>query len=891
MGAFEDAINLIRHAVYGEEVREGIASALELSMNTQQSVAGKEDSSNKVTTVNSNSTDIEYPSAKAVYDSLDNKESKSNKIETSINPSSASTTRYPSELAVVSYVSSSILQMANEKLSFDYQTTSISYSATNYKKVFTNAAIDTNIKGIVFTHPNSLDQVALCSDGTIRTRSPENNSYGSWEIVSEKVSNKVTTVNSNSTDIEYPSAKAVYNFVRTISQSNIKYDASTTTYDPSTREGVNTIYTRVAIESGVTGVTILGNSGTEFALCSDGTIRYRTPTGSSSYTGWINPIQKATSIGESNKTSGAYPTVRAVYNFVTAFVESAISGKANTADVNTALDGKEDLSNKVPNRAAMDNLNSETQYPSIKTMVQYTDEKASDVLGKVSEEVGDLKSALNGTVNLIGDATIYNVSLAESGTGVGANWNSYYDISLPKGTKLNFYLSAYTGVLFTDVSVRFYDTTNTLRSLAPSVMQTGKLQTYTLFEDCNRIWVQINRSAPENGVSAQFIMSFDTSGLSADVAKIQSVLPTNTQEVLKSNIQKYDGKRFGYNGVEEDTGSGWITSDYLPVGLGITVTGYSYSSTRPGIVEYNASKQTLGVVAGNGEYVTRTYTPPTKVAYVRLQTLASKQDTKATSIINSEPKVYRVEKNGSGDFTKLVDAINEAVRYMDSVVYVGAGTWDIIDELGSEYVESVSITQRGLYLKNRVRVICSSNSLITCNYTGSRADTISWLSAFNAGPLGFTLENATIESSNCRYAIHDERDQDADEYNNYYINCKIKHDNTDGGYNQCIGGGLGLNGHVIIDGCIFENPARTNYQIVYYHNSAGSGKSFVEVKGSYFKGTNTLGFQWYGSSPATQKSTLFAHDNSLGSAIQHTGASGATVENTEIVSFNNEIRP
>lgn len=568
---------------------------------------------------------------------------------------------------------------------------------------------------------------------------------------------------------------------------------------------------------------------------------------------------------DSNSTDVQYPSAKSVYN--------ALSGKENSSNKKTTLTGNE---------------SSNDFYPTTKAVADALNTVQNKV---IAEEVGDLKSSLNGTVDLIGDTTIYNVSLAESGTDVGANWNLYYDISLPKGTKLNFYLSAYTGVLFTNVLVRFYDTTNTLRSLAPSVMQTGKLQTYTLFEDCTRIWVQINRSATENGVSAQFIMSFDTSGLSADVAKIQSVLPTNTQEVLKSNIQKYDGKRFKNNGVEEDAESGWITSDYLPVGLGITATGYSYSSTRPGIVEYNASKQTLGAVAGNGEYVTRTYTPPTKVAYVRLQTLASKQDTKATSIINSEPKVYRVEKDGSGDFTKLCDAINEAVRYMDSVVYVGAGTWDIIDELGSEYVESVSITQRGLYLKNRVRVICSSNSLITCNYTGSRADTISWLSAFNAGPLGFTLENATIESSNCRYAIHDERDQDADEYNNYYINCKIKHDNTDGGYNQCIGGGLGLNGHVIIDGCIFENPARTNYQIVYYHNSTGSGKSFVEVKGSYFKGTNTLGFQWYGSSPATQKSTLFAHGNSLGSAIQHTGASGATVENTEVISFNNEIRP
>ena len=619
----------------------------------------------------------------------------------------------------------------------------------------------------------------------------------------------------------------------------------------------------------------------------------RHKNGETSYTAWEDVYQpfekssnKKTAINSSDQSSTAFfPSIKAIVDYLTA-------NYTDTTALNTLLNSKADVT-YVDNGL---NTKADSSALTAKADVTYVDNRLNtkaDVtyVDNRAEEVGDLKSALNGTVDLIGDTTIYNVSLAESGTGVGANWNHYYDISLPKGTKLNFYLSAYTGVLFTDVLVRFYDTTNTLRSLAPSVMQTGKLQTYTLFEDCTRIWVQINRSAIENGVSAQFIMSFDTSGLSADVAKIQSVLPTNTQEVLKSNIQKYDGKRFKNNGVEEDTESGWITSDYLPVGLGITATGYSYSSTRPGIVEYNASKQTLGVVAGNGEYVTRTYTPPTKVAYVRLQTLASKQDTKATSIINSEPKVYRVEKNGSGDFTKLVDAINEAVRYMDSVVYVGAGTWDIIDELGSEYVESVSITQRGLYLKNRVRVICSSNSLITCNYTGSRADTISWLSAFNAGPLGFSLENATIESSNCRYAIHDERDQDADEYNNYYINCKIKHDNTDGGYNQCIGGGLGLNGRVIIDGCIFENPARTNYQIVYYHNSAGSGKSFVEVKGSYFKGTNTLGFQWYGSSPATQKSTLFAHGNSLGSAIQHTGASGATVENTEVISFNNEIRP
>lgn len=510
--------------------------------------------------------------------------------------------------------------------------------------------------------------------------------------------------------------------------------------------------------------------------------------------------------------------------------------------------------------------------------------------------IDELKSALNGTGDLIGDTTIYNVSLAESRTGVGANWNHYYDVSLPKGTKLNFYLSSYTGVLFTNVLVRFYDTTNTLRALSPLVTQTGKLQTYTLYEDCTRIWVQINRSAAENGVSAQFIMSFDTSGLSADVAEIHSVLPINSEEVLRSDILKYPDLRFKNDksgGTETAGGDNWVVSDYIPVGLGLTVTGFSYSSTRPGIVEYNFAKTPIGTVAtdSSSRYVTKTYTPLSQVYYVRIQTITSiGNDTNAVSVINSTPKIFHVEKDGSGDFTKLSDAINEAVRYMDSTVYVGRGTWNLIDELGvgTDYI--VSSVNRGLVLKNRVKVICASDSKITCNYTGSDSDTITWLSAFNAGPLGFTLENATIESSKCRYSVHDERNTDSDSYNNYYINCRMTHDNSNGGYNQCIGGGLGLDGHIIIDGCIFDNPVRNNYQIVYYHNSAESGKSFVEVKGSYFKGTNTLGFQWYGSSPATQKSTLFAHGNSLGSAIQHTGAGGATIENTEVISFNNEIR-
>lgn len=54
------------------------------------------------------------------------------------------------------------------------------------------------------------------------------------------------------------------------------------------------------------------------------------------------------------------------------------------------------------------------------------------------------------------DIKLYKVSLAESGTGVGKNWNLYYDMNSPAGTKLRITLNSYSGTLFTNMQVRFY---------------------------------------------------------------------------------------------------------------------------------------------------------------------------------------------------------------------------------------------------------------------------------------------------------------------------------------------------------------------------------------------------------------------------------------------------
>jgi hypothetical protein len=267
-----------------------------------------------------------------------------------------------------------------------------------------------------------------------------------------------------------------------------------------------------------------------------------------------------------------------------------------------------------------------------------------------------------------------------------------------------------------------------------------------------------------------------------------------------------------------------------------------------------------------------------------------------TNTINNKPyNVYYVRKDGSGDFDSLVNAINEATRYMDSTVYVGPGTWDIIDELGSDYLEHVSDTQRGLYLKNRIHVICDSRSEIVAHYPADgEIDNVKiWLSIFNSGEYGFTLENATLKGSNIRYLIHDERDISTDAYINKYINCTFEFDNRNNNKwsaKQCIGGGLGQNGYIDIEGCTIKSYQGYDGTISYHNTSLANAKSHIVVRDCYFYLYNTFRLSWYGTS--TDITEAVVTGCYLGAAIVHRAEnSSAQVENTKITEWNNIVNP
>lgn len=264
--------------------------------------------------------------------------------------------------------------------------------------------------------------------------------------------------------------------------------------------------------------------------------------------------------------------------------------------------------------------------------------------------------------------------------------------------------------------------------------------------------------------------------------------------------------------------------------------------------------------------------------------------------------VYHVEKDGSGDFTKLIDAVNEACKHMDATVYVGAGVWDIVEEYGEAFFAAAAgagapgSIYRGLYLKNRVHLIFSSKALVTCHYRGDNPVVNGWFAVFNAGKYGFTLENANIEASNIRYVIHDERDSDTERYVNRYINCRMTFDNSDNPRTEkvstCIGGGLGCDGYIDIEGCVFNSIDRTaaaHITAVTYHNSASANaKSHISIRNCYLGVLNYFRINAYGASTDITQCEITGCSMARAILVGH--ETGGTNMNVHVTEWNNTIR-
>ena len=265
--------------------------------------------------------------------------------------------------------------------------------------------------------------------------------------------------------------------------------------------------------------------------------------------------------------------------------------------------------------------------------------------------------------------------------------------------------------------------------------------------------------------------------------------------------------------------------------------------------------------------------------------------------------VYTIDKGGSGSNTSLVEGIIEAYEAGIKNIAVMPGEYDMIEEYQAIYGSSweagflASGYASGLPIGNGMILNFAPGAVVTFDYSeGRNADINERASAFMAKAGDYEIYGLDISCKNIRYCIHDEL-AGVGSYRHVYENCKMSmtdDENTAWKSCQCIGGGLGKSANIEIRNCIFysdNDGDNTGVGAVSYHNGEYADiKSFISITGCYFDGNNgTFRASWYGLS--TLITEIIATNNSLKIApIFRAETAGSTIENMELIAFNNVIR-
>lgn len=263
------------------------------------------------------------------------------------------------------------------------------------------------------------------------------------------------------------------------------------------------------------------------------------------------------------------------------------------------------------------------------------------------------------------------------------------------------------------------------------------------------------------------------------------------------------------------------------------------------------------------------------------------------------PHVFYCGENR--EYKTLKSAIEAATLYMGSVLYVDAGTYDIIQEFGDDYFAGLTstATSLGIQLKNRIHIIFSPNSKVVCHYTGDNQYACSVFSPFHVFEYGFTIENLNLECSRVRYAFHDERNGGVEQCQSIYKNCRMVIDNSQNEYwnsKTCIGGGLGSNHEVRIEDCIFDVTDSGLNAGVYYHQSNNTSnpnhKANITIKDCYFvNGTVILQMT---RTDATDDTNIIITNNNFPNIAQADSEglylNGMTASHVNVFVWNNKKR-
>ena len=256
------------------------------------------------------------------------------------------------------------------------------------------------------------------------------------------------------------------------------------------------------------------------------------------------------------------------------------------------------------------------------------------------------------------------------------------------------------------------------------------------------------------------------------------------------------------------------------------------------------------------------------------------------------------------DFTSVTACIKEAIKTYNSIVYIEQGEYDLIEEAkalyGEGFFDNMTSDYYGIQLEHGIHLVISQNATLRYEYNGNNKYVLENVAMFCPGNGDFTIEGGTLIAKNSRYIIHDEKGSHTDRYTHKFerINMYCDNRNNPFGFKQCIGGGLGENGDIVIKDCFFKSEFtgnETNKIAVSYHNTWGTvhgyAKSNIVFSGNYVEGLATVRFGYLGDYTTT--TNCIVSNNSLGSEpilVKEVEEDGNTKLNMRLICFNNEIR-
>jgi hypothetical protein len=382
------------------------------------------------------------------------------------------------------------------------------------------------------------------------------------------------------------------------------------------------------------------------------------------------------------------------------------------------------------------------------------------------------------------------------------------------------------------------------------------------------------------------------SNLNADL-QVRKNIDNN---IFYSDLYKFETGYYYYNG-NKNVNADWGTTSYIPVK---SSTRYNMVASPPTSLFVNFYSESKTYISGDiaPEY----FTTPSNCKYVLLSMPRNRIDgfrLAENKYIRYVPKV--IECGSGKEYTRLRDAVKEAAQYGDTVV-VYPGVYDLTNEFETELSTTLT-AQTGIELKNGVHIVCMAGAYITANFDGTSDSIYDYFSPFYTTG-SFTLENAHIVASNCRYCVHDEM-SGAGTYQTKYINCHMEFTNTrqNAKYVQAVGGGLGLHATILFEGGYYKsstsygNPnygtygTAENYQqpISYHNGNAGGCDSKITIKNVYLADRGYIRIGSYGSS--TSISPVEISNCSFGLPIMDMyETEQSTNHNMGVTAYNNTSR-